>query len=52
MLLLGTEAHLRQLLRDLKKAKADGQADSGFDVLLRAKKTEVKRVSDEGEPDS
>lgn len=47
-----TEAHLRQLLRDLKKAKADGQADSSFDVFLRAKKTELKKVQEEGESDT
>ncbi len=38
-----TEAHLRKLLRDVRKAKAEGQSGSGFDLVLRTKKSEVKK---------
>lgn len=38
-----TEAHLRQLLREVRKAKANGQADGGIDLVLRSKKAEVKK---------
>lgn len=36
-------AFLRQLLRDVKQAKANGKTESGFELVLKTKKTEVRR---------
>lgn len=44
-----TEAHLRQLLRDVRKSKASGQGDGGIDLVLRTKKTEAKKDAIEDE---
>jgi len=37
------EAFLRQLLRDVKKAKKEGQTDPTLEVVVRAKKSEQKK---------
>jgi len=37
------EAFLRQLLRDVKKAKKEGQTDPTIEVVVRAKKSEQKK---------
>lgn len=36
---------LRQLLRDVKIAKAEGKSETGFELVLKAKRPEVKRDS-------
>lgn len=38
------EAYLRQLLRDVRKAKEDGKTEPIIDVSLRTKKTERKET--------
>lgn len=47
-----TETHLRQLLRDVKKAKASGQGDGGVDLVLRTKKPEARKDIGESPEDS
>jgi hypothetical protein len=42
-----TEAHLRRLLRDVRRAKASGLGDGGIDLVLRTKKAEIKRETGE-----
>lgn len=44
-------AFLRQLLRDVKQAKADGKANTGFELVVKAKKTDSKREITEEGPD-
>lgn len=36
---------LRQLLRDIKQAKANGKMDSGFELILKTRKNESKKDS-------
>lgn len=42
-------AFLRQLLRDVKQAKADGKTESGFELIVKTKKMDVKRGLDDEE---
>jgi hypothetical protein len=45
------EAFLRQLLRDVKKAKKEGQIDSTIEVVVRPKKTkEIAAVAEDVSP--
>lgn len=38
-------AFLRQLLRDVKLAKSEGKNNTGFELVLKTKKTEAKKDS-------
>lgn len=45
-------AFLRGLLRDLKQAKIEGRSESGFELILKTKKTDTKRELIESEIDN
>ena len=45
-----TEAHLRQLLREVRKAKENGDGNT-LDFVLKAKKAEPKKESSQDESD-
>lgn len=36
-------AFLRQLLRDVKQAKSEGKSETGFELVLKTKKSDQKR---------
>ncbi len=36
---------LRHLLREVNQAKADGKSETGFELILKARKSEIKRDS-------
>lgn len=36
---------LRELLRDVKKAKAEGKDNSGFELIFRPRKADLKKTS-------
>lgn len=38
---------LRQRLREVSQAKAEGKTDTGFELVLKAKKSDVKRDTNE-----
>lgn len=40
------EAHLRQLLREVRKARQEGISESSLEFIVRPKKTETKKESD------
>lgn len=43
-------AFLRQLLRDVKQAKAEGKSDSGFELILKTKKAELRKDGTDSQP--